>query len=628
MGHAPLRTILPGVLLVWWLPQALLAQIPASTDQGSAPFPALRLKSRLAPQSASPDALAPALLPAGHVIVQFHEAPGPATIDALTARGARVLADIPDNALLVSSDGFADVSELGIGAVTILQGSDKISPLLADFAASAWSRGYFLIEFHPDIDPGLARTLVLNAGIELRENPDLLPEHLLVHITDADAAPALLANLAALDEVAYIFPASQELISGTPAPAYADALTANGLAGQLIATFGEGWDGAGRNAVWLNYFFSQMSSRLAPPQAQAEILRAMAEWSNVVKVNWQPGTGASGARTVNVLFGTRSHGDNYPFDGPGGVLAHTFYPAPPNPEPIAGDMHLDDDENWNIGVNTDLFSVALHELGHALGLGHSDNPSAVMYPYYRMVTALSADDKNAILSLYAAQDGSPQAPGPTPPANPPPANPAPAPLLLTANPVPASTSAGTLSLSGAITGASGTATVTWSCSSGASGSAQVSGIAWSASGIPLIAGLNTITLKAADSSRQVSIQVNVTRSTGSPPSGGQPPSGQPPSGQPPSGQPDSAPPSLAISSPSASVVSVSTATITLQGTASDNVGVSSVTWSTNMGFSGVASGGARWTAQIPLLAGYNTVTIRAFDAAGNSAWRSLVVTRR
>ena len=33
----------------------------------------------------------------------------------------------------------------------------------------------------------------------------------------------------------------------------------------------------------------------------------------------------------------------------GGVLAHTFYPAAPNPEPIAGDMHLDNDENWNAG---------------------------------------------------------------------------------------------------------------------------------------------------------------------------------------------------------------------------------------------------------------------------------------
>jgi hypothetical protein len=46
-----------------------------------------------------------------------------------------------------------------------------------------------------------------------------------------------------------------------------------------------------------------------------------------------------------------------------------------------------------------------------------------------------------------------------------------------------------------------------------------------------------------------------------------------------------------------------------------------------MGQSGTASGTTSWSAPIPLLVGSNVVTIRAYDTAGNSGWRSVVVTR-
>ncbi len=75
------------------------------------------------------------------------------------------------------------------------------------------------------------------------------------------------------------------------------------------------------------------------------------------------------------------------------------------------------------------------------------------------------------------------------------------------------------------------------------------------------------------------------------------------------------------------MISTSSAVVVFTGTASDNVGVASVTWATNTGSSGVASGTSNWSASIPVLVGTNTVTIRATDAAGNAAWRSVVVSR-
>jgi hypothetical protein len=104
------------------------------------------------------------------------------------------------------------------------------------------------------------------------------------------------------------------------------------------------------------------------------------------------------------------------------------------------------------------------------------------------------------------------------------------------------------------------------------------------------------------------------------------PSGGGPGGNSP-GVPDRTPPMLAITSPSTGTMSTSASSVVISGTASDNVGLKQVTWSTGFGASGVASGTTAWSATIPLLVGNNAVIVRAYDAAGNQAWRSVVIVR-
>jgi hypothetical protein len=70
------------------------------------------------------------------------------------------------------------------------------------------------------------------------------------------------------------------------------------------------------------------------------------------------------------------------------------------------DMAISTRYAWSTGCRQvggafDLESVYLHENGHVAGLGHSSDPSAVMYPSYQTARcSLAADDRNGIAALY------------------------------------------------------------------------------------------------------------------------------------------------------------------------------------------------------------------------------------
>ncbi|KAL5016227.1 hypothetical protein ScPMuIL_005816 [Solemya velum] len=109
---------------------------------------------------------------------------------------------------------------------------------------------------------------------------------------------------------------------------------------------------------------------------------------------------------LTIGFHQGDHNDGYDnrFDGPGNVLAHAFYPPD-------GRIHFDLTEDWILSSDDgiEMFTVAAHEFGHALGLGHSSTEYSLMAPVYAGFDEkfeLHADDIYGIQLLYGRRQTS------------------------------------------------------------------------------------------------------------------------------------------------------------------------------------------------------------------------------
>jgi hypothetical protein len=166
------------------------------------------------------------------------------------------------------------------------------------------------------------------------------------------------------------------------------------------------------------------------------------------------------------------------------------------------------------------------------------------------------------------------------------------------------TTTATLALSGTASDNVGVTQVSWSNSRGGSGT--VSGTTTWSVGLTLQSGSNELTVTARDGAGNTSTDVlTVTYNTG-----------------------DATAPVVTIKKPTTAVtLTTGKPTVLFSGTASDNVGVISVTWSNNRGGSGTATGTTSWSvADVVLQPGVNVLTVMARDAAGNMASDVLTVT--
>ncbi|XP_075448527.1 matrix metalloproteinase-18-like isoform X2 [Ascaphus truei] len=175
-----------------------------------------------------------------------------------------------------------------------------------------------------------------------------------------------------------------------------------------------------KSSAWQKMDITYRILNFTPDMAQADversIKRALQVWSDVTTLKFT--RIYNEMSDIEISFAVGDHGDIYPFDGTRGILAHAFQPG----NGTGGDAHFNEDETWTNSQRTyNLFLVAAHEFGHSLGLSHSMDPGALMYPTYSTSTDpnqfhLPQDDINAIQYLYGESSNPVLPTGPTTPS--------------------------------------------------------------------------------------------------------------------------------------------------------------------------------------------------------------------
>ena len=163
------------------------------------------------------------------------------------------------------------------------------------------------------------------------------------------------------------------------------------------------------NTKWrdtkLSYRFLNYTSDIPESLTRAAFREAFDLWEEHSALEFYEETRSQVGADIEIAYITGTHDDKSVFNSL--ILGHAFFPQ-------VGWLHMNDEQMWSYNSfrGMDTMFVAVHELGHILGLRHSKVGTIMhaSYPGYSADIKLSQDDIDGLQDLYGPNPCKPNNP--------------------------------------------------------------------------------------------------------------------------------------------------------------------------------------------------------------------------